>query len=174
LVQSVLTGAPETNAMVRTTTAVTMIDGGVKDNVLPPEARAIVNVRILPGDTVESVRQRLTTIVADEGIEIESIEKEPREPSPVSDVNTSSYKVLERTIREICPDVVVAPYLVLGGTDSRFFYDVTPNVYRFVPVRFKDDELSMLHGTNERLAVENFGEICRFYAQLIKNFDAAP
>ncbi|HRK36745.1 MAG TPA: M20/M25/M40 family metallo-hydrolase, partial [Candidatus Hydrogenedentes bacterium] len=127
----------------------------------------------LPGETAESVKQRLIEIIDDDRITIEPIEKEPRDPSPVSDVNAPSYKVLERTIREVCPDVVVGPFLVLGGTDSRFFYEVTPNVYRFVPARFKGDELKMMHGVNERLSAQNFGEICRFYTQLIRNFDAA-
>jgi len=173
VVEMILAGRPETNATLRTTSAVTIIEGGVKDNVLPPEATATVNFRILPGETAESVKQRLIEIIDDDRITIEPIEKEPRDPSPVSDVNAPSYKVLERTIREVCPDVVVGPFLVLGGTDSRFFYEVTPNVYRFVPARFKGDELKMMHGVNERLSAQNFGEICRFYTQLIRNFDAA-
>lgn len=87
-------------------------------------------------------------------------------------MNAAPYKVLEKTIREVCPDVVVGPFLVLGGTDSRFFCEVTPNVYRFVPSRYHEGEIKMLHGTNERTRVENFGEICRFYAQLIRNFSS--
>ncbi|MDZ4858113.1 MAG: M20 family peptidase [Candidatus Hydrogenedentes bacterium] len=173
IVERLLSGSPETNAVVRTTTAVTMIDGGVKDNVLPPEAKAVVNVRILPGESADSAKQRLIEIIADDRVKIEAIEKEPRDPSPVSDVNAASYKLLERTVREVCPDVIVAPFLVLGGTDSRHFYDVTPNVYRFVPARFKGNDLAMVHGVNERMRVENFAEICRFYVQLIRNFDAA-
>ena len=172
LVARMLSGAPETNAIVRTTTAVTMISGGVKDNVLPPESRAVVNFRILPGETHKSVCERITKLIDDDRVEIAAIEKEPRDPSPVSDVNAAPYKVLEKTIREVCPDVVVGPFLVLGGTDSRFFCEVTPNVYRFVPSRYHEGEIKMLHGTNERTRVENFGEICRFYAQLIRNFSS--
>lgn len=170
-VEWMLSSSPETNAVLRTTTAVTMIQGGVKDNVLPPEAKAMVNFRIMPGDSVQSVLARVNEIVNDERIVVEAAEKQPREPSPVSDINAPSYTVLARTIREVCPDVVVGPFLVLGGTDSRHFYDVTPNVYRFVPARFKEGELKMMHGVNERMGIENFGEICRFYAQLIRNFN---
>ncbi len=171
IVERMLSGSPETNAVVRTTTAVTMISGGVKDNVLPPEAKAVVNSRILPGETYTTVCERITKIIDDDRVKIESIDKIPRDPSPVSDVNAPPYKTLEKTTREVCPDVIVGPFLVLGGTDSRHFYDVTPNVYRFVPNRFRQDEIKMLHGTNERTSVENFGEICRFYVQLVRNFN---
>lgn len=169
-VERMLASSPETNAVVRTTTAVTMISGGVKDNVLPPEAKAVVNFRILPGESVKSVCERVTKIIDDDRVKVESIDKKPRDPSPVSDINAAAYKTLEKTIREVCPDVLVGPFLVLGGTDSRHFCEITPNVYRFVPTRFRQGEIKMLHGTDERLRVENLGEICRFYAQLIRNF----
>jgi len=171
LVEYMLSSAPETNAIVRTTTAVTMMSGGVKDNVLPTEAKAVVNFRILPGETVNDVCDRVKKIIDDDRIVVTPLDKQPREPSPVSDINAAPFKTLEKTIREICPDVVTGPFLVLGGTDSRFFYEVTPNVYRFVPTRFHEGEIKMLHGTNERIRIENFGEICRFYAQLIRNFN---
>lgn len=170
VVERILAASPETNAVLRTTTAITMIEGGVKDNVLPQEAKATANFRILPGETMESVRKRICDVIADERVKIDVLGK-AQDPSPVSDIGAPSYKTLERTIREVTPEAIVGPCLVLGATDSRYFYDITPNVYRFVPARFKKGEIKMIHGTNERLGVENFGEICRFYAQLIRNFN---
>lgn len=169
----VLSEAPATNALIRTTTAVTMIEGGVKDNVLPTEAKAVVNFRILPGDSIDSVLDHVTSVVGDDRIAISrSQNKDGREPSAVSDVDTPSYRMIEQTAKDVFPDVVVAPYLVLGGTDSRYYSVVTPNVYRFTPTRMGREDTARLHGVNERIGVENVGEVVQFYAQLIRNFDA--
>jgi len=173
LVERVLSGKPATNASIRTTTAVTMIEGGVKDNVLPTEARAVVNFRILPGDTIDSVVDHVTSVVADDRVVIgRSQNKKGREPSAVSEVDTASYRLIEQTAKDVFPDVVVAPYLVLGGTDSRYYSVVTPNVYRFTPTRMGSEDTARLHGVNERIGVENVGEVVQFYARLIQNFDA--
>lgn len=172
ILERVLSGSPQTNAVVRTTTAVTMIEGGVKDNVLPSEAKAVVNFRVMPGETAEEVVERVKTIIDDDRVEVEPFEKQPRDPSPVSDIHAPSYKILERTVREVCGDALVAPFLVLGGTDARHFCEITPNVYRFVPMRLKQGEEKMLHGIDERMRVDNFAEICHFYVQLIRNFNA--
>lgn len=174
LVEFVLQGEPATNASIRTTTAVTMIEGGVKDNVLPTEAKAVVNFRILPGDSIDAVVRHVTSVVNDERVTINrSANKDGREPSEVSDVNTLSYRLIEQTAKDVFPEVVVAPYLVLGGTDSRYYSVVTPNVYRFTPTRMGPEDTARLHGVNERIGVDNVGEIVQFYARLIQNFDAA-
>jgi carboxypeptidase PM20D1 len=174
LVQRVLSGDATSNAAIRTTTAVTMIEGGVKDNVLPTEAAAIVNFRILPGDTVDTVREHIVAVLDDERIAVRAPDgKENRDPSQVSDVNSAAYATLARTAKDVFPEVVVGPYLVLGGTDARFYENVTPNVFRFTPMIFKPGDSARLHGVNERIAVENVGQIVQFYAQLIRNFDAA-
>ena len=174
LVEIVLGGEPATNASIRTTTAVTMINGGVKDNVLPTEASAVVNFRILPGDTIDTVVQHVTNVVGDDRVTIQRSEnKDGREPTAISDVNAPAYRLLERTAKDVFPDVVVGPFLVLGGTDSRYYSNVTPNVYRFTPTRMGSDDTARLHGVNERIGVENVGEIVQFYARLIQNFDAA-
>ena len=171
LVEHILSGTPETNAMLRTTTAATMIEGGVKENVLPLEARATVNFRILPGDTIDGVLAHVREVIADDRVIVEPIQDTANNPSPVSDVNATSYRTLEKTIRQVCPDALVAPYLEVGATDSRYFAAVTPNVYRFVPSRFHKWETSMVHGVNEHIRVDNFGEVVRYYVQLIRNFN---
>lgn len=171
IVARMLAASPQSNAMLRTTTAVTIINGGVKDNVLPTEARAVVNFRILPGENKDTVLERVRRLVNDDRVTIEPIEKDPRNPSPVSNANAASYRILAKTIRQVCPGVVVGPYLVLGGTDARHFTDLSENVYRFTPKRFRSEDMSMLHGPNERIKVDNFGEVVRFYVQLIRNFN---
>lgn len=160
--------SPATNAMIRTTTAPTMFNAGVKDNVLPAEATAVINFRLLPGDTIESVLEHVRTAINDERVTIEPAEW-AREVSKVSDPDSESFKLVERTIRQTFPGTVVAPYLVLGGTDSRHYGIISDEIYRFSPAIMTAEDLPRMHGVNERIGVENYADIIRFYHQLIQN-----
>ncbi|XXR64992.1 M20 family peptidase [Sorangium sp. So ce388] len=168
-----LAGNPATAAMIRTTTAPTMLDGGIKDNVLPKRVRAVVNFRIRPGDSVEAVLDHVARTVDDPRVKVQILGGgKGKEPSPVSSVEGFGYRSIERTIRQVFPDAIVAPSLVLGGTDSAHYQRVADGVYRFCPTRLMDEDRARFHGTNERISVKNFAEVARFYAQLIKNADA--
>jgi carboxypeptidase PM20D1 len=169
LVKRQLSASPGTNASIRTTTAVTVIEGGIKDNVLPSRARAIVNFRILPGDSIEGVMTHARNVIDDPRVKIEKYGDDFDEPSGVSNVDSEEFKVLQRTIRQVFPNAVVAPALVVGATDAKHYAKLTGNVYRFLPYRFNDVDISRLHGTNERLSVENYLQGVRFYYQLINN-----
>lgn len=168
LVEGILSGSPATNAAMRTTTAPTILEAGVKENVLPTHARAVVNFRILPGDSIDSVLAHIQKTINDPRVVVTPLEGASN-PSPVSDVDTEAFDVIQRSLLEVLPEAIVAPYLVLGATDSRHFTNVSPNIYRFVPFAFTSEDLARTHGTNERLGVENFGLVIRFYVQLIKN-----
>jgi carboxypeptidase PM20D1 len=172
VVKSVLSAAPATDALLRTTTAPTILEGSVKENVLPKRPRAIVNFRILPGDTRETVLDHIKRAVADDRVEVRAIERDARDPSPVSDASRPGYRSLERTIHQIFPNTIVAPSLVPGGTDSRHYQPLADGVYRFSPQRMSPEDRARYHGTNERLSVENLAECVRFYAQLIRNGDS--
>ena len=158
-----------TNALVRTTTAPTVIQGGVKSNVLPSSARAVVDFRILPGDTVTSVIEHVRATIDDPDITIRQMGREPSVPSPVSRVAASSFTALRKTIHQVFPDVVVAPGLVIGRTDSRRYAKLADNSYRFLPMRLAPEDLKRIHGIDERIAVENYIEIIRFYVQVLHN-----
>ena len=161
-----------TNAMIRTTTAPTIISGGVKDNVLPSTAMAKVNFRILPGDTPASVEDQVRKIINDERIHIKPSEADISEmPSAVSPTSALGYQVIEQTIREIFPNAYVAPALVIGATDSRHYKDISPNIYRFLPIQITRADLTGFHGKNERISIENYERTIRFYKQLIVNGD---
>jgi len=167
-----LSRSPAGNALLRTTTAVTMLSGSPKENVLPSQAVATVNFRILPGDTTESVLGYVRDLVA--GDEVEVRFKGPgRDPSPVSPTDTPAFALLHRTIEEVFPDAVVAPGLVLGGTDSRHFSEITPNVYRFAPFRYDGDDLKRPHGIDERMSIEGYLDGVRFYVRLLENASGA-
>jgi carboxypeptidase PM20D1 len=168
LIESRFGAAPEGNAMLRTTTAPTIFHAGVKDNVLPSSADAVVNFRILPGDGVASVIDHVRSTIDDSRIEIEPLPFYS-EPSAISDLGSESYRALQRTVHEMFPGVIVAPYLVVGGTDSRYFNGLTTNVFRFSPITLNRDDFKRVHATDERVAVEACADMVRFYMRLIRN-----
>ncbi|MEN8159528.1 MAG: M20 family peptidase [Myxococcota bacterium] len=166
VIESQLVREPSTNAMVRTTTAVTMIDGGVKANVLPREANARVNFRLLPGDTSEMVVAHVREAIDDPEIEI-TVET-ANEASPVADVNSEAFARLSEVILEQAPDAVVAPALVVGGTDTRHYVRVADDGFRFLPIRFAVEDFERIHGRDERIAIENYHFAIDFYEKLVR------
>jgi len=157
-----------TNAMIRTTTAATIIEAGTKENVLPQEARAVVNFRLLPGDRVDYVVARVKQVIGDPRVSVEALGT-PREASAVTDVNSEGYRIVKRTIGDLFPDAVVTPFLMLGGTDSRFYEKVSDCILRFMPMRVSEEDEKRAHGTNERVSVDNYQEMVKFYAKVIRN-----
>jgi len=171
LVLRQLTAAPATNAAVRTTMAVTIAKGGTVDNVLPTSATAVVNARILPGETTDSVLQHVRRVIGDDQIGVKGLKREePIAPSPTSSM---SFRTLTQTVRQIFPRAVVAPALVIARTDSAHFQDITEATYRFLPVVLTREDLSRLHGTNERIAIDSYETLIKFYVQLVRNSAAA-
>ena len=170
LVQKQLEKGASTNAMLRTTTALTTFHAGNKDNVVPGEAEATVNFRLLPGDTRDAVMAHVREAAGDR-FELQALPGSA-EPSPVSPTASSSYQLINRTVRSLFPGTIVAPGLMIGATDSRYFAAVSDHVYRFSPVRAGPQDLARFHGTNERISVANLGELVRFYHQLLRNLNA--
>ncbi|KIZ32740.1 MULTISPECIES: M20 family peptidase [Rhodopseudomonas] len=157
-----------TEAMVRTTTALTIFNAGNKDNVLPGIAEASVNFRLLPGDTQGSVADHVRSTVANDKISIASADGN-FDPPDVTGTASVAYRQLNQTIREIFPDVVVAPGLMIAATDSRHYAGIADNILRFSPVRATSEDLKRFHGTNERLSIKNYADMIRFYRRLIEN-----
>lgn len=171
LLERILAAKPVTNSGIRTTTAPTIINAGNKDNVLPGEAHAKVNFRLLPGTTAQDVLERTRRVIDDPRVQVSLDPRFVSEASMVSDTTSPSYRALERSIYESLPetDAVVTPYLVMGGTDSRHFAGLTRNIYRFLFNRLTPEGLATVHGTNERLGVENYAEMIVFYRRFIEN-----
>ena len=170
LILNNLENQAETNALIRTTTAFTTFHSGFKENVLPVSANATINFRIKPGDTIKSVEDHVKTIINDLPIEI--VKKDVKfgsNPSKISPVDSPGYFAINKTIRQVFPGTIVAPGLVLGGTDSRHFETLTNAIYRFAPVVFTSEDLNRMHGLNERISIENYAMMVQFYIQLIKN-----
>lgn len=167
-VEMAISSVPKLDATQRTTTAVTIMNSGIKSNVLPTKAEAVVNFRIRPGDTAQDVRNHIRRVIDDERIEILDPARS-REASPVSDTHSEAFAYLSKTIAEIFPGTPVVPYVVMGGTDCRRFYSLTDNVYRFNPFPFGAGIGTLPHGTDERVGVAGLEDAVRFYARLISN-----
>lgn len=170
LVKRELEAGAATNAALRTTTAPTIIRAGAKDNVLPAAARAVVNFRILPGDTVESVTAHAKRVIADDRVALKPVGHHG-DPSPVSSDSGPGFTALATSIRQVWPEAVVAPSLQIGGTDSKNYVDVVKEQYRFTPFRFTSEDLPMIHGKNERVSLEGYAQAVRFYAQVMRNIE---
>jgi carboxypeptidase PM20D1 len=166
LVAKVLSGSPETNAMVRTTFAATMIEGGSAPNVLPLTATVNINSRLLTGDSSKAVLEYLKRLAKGLSIDVEM--GECAEASPISPDSGEFYGKIEAAAKSLFPEAILAPYLVMGGTDSRHFYKVSQNVYRFTPVSLTNDEKNTMHNINESISVKNYEKMIQFFITLIK------
>jgi len=155
-----------TAAGIRTTTAVTMLKGSSKSNILPTKASAVVNFRILPGETTETVLEYVKAIINDDRISYEVFMA--NNPSKVSSTNSIGYKLISQTIREFANDALVAPYLVMGGTDSKHFYSLTNAVYRFLMIRVTPKTMSLIHGIDEHISIENYVMSIQFFHELLR------
>jgi carboxypeptidase PM20D1 len=168
VVQAQLEKGASTNAMLRTTTALTVVKAGNAENVIPGMAEAIVNFRLLPGDTVAGVTEHVRNKAGSDRFELMALPGAV-EASPVSPTQSPSYQLINRTMRSLFPDVIVSPGLMVAATDSRHFTNVSDHIYRFSPVRARPEDLTRFHGTNERIATANLAELVRFYHQLLRN-----
>ena len=171
LLEKTLAQSPRTNALLRTTLAPTMLNAGITDNVLPSKASAVVNLRIIPGESIASATQYVRQVIADPTVTILPFPI-ASEPSAVSNVDTASFAVLHKTIHQTIPAAVVAPALLVASTDSRHYRSLTKNIFRFLPVTVGPEDISRYHGIDERISVEDYERCIRFYAQLIINFNA--
>ena len=166
LVARTMEAAPGPNAMLRTTFAPTVVRAGEVENALPTQARAWVNVRVHPSDTIRDVLEHVRGVVSDAGIAVSLLDG-AAEPSPVSPSEGPAWETLRRALAAIEPSAVQAPGLVVGATDARHYSGLSENIYRFVPMRLAPEDLPRIHGVNERVRVENLGELVRFYLELI-------
>lgn len=168
LLLSVYESSSSGNAQIRTTTSPTIFNSGVKDNIIPLTANATVNFRVLPETTADDVIAHAKEVINDERITIEK-GSFVSEPSKHSSPKASQFKQINTTILQLFPEVVVTPYLVVGGTDARHYNEISDHIYRFSPIHLNKSNQKSFHGLNERLAVSDFYDAIAFYVQLIKN-----
>lgn len=165
----IYTGSASGNALVRTTTAPTIIQAGFKDNVIPTRAEAVVNFRILPGETSSGVLAHVKKVIGDDRVKLEAEKENIIEPAPVSPVDVPGFGFISATLRQIYPDAIVAPTLMLGSSDSKYFSIVTRNIFKLAPIVVTSEDMARIHGLNERTKAEDFKKGIGFYYQLLQN-----
>ncbi|TKG97195.1 M20/M25/M40 family metallo-hydrolase [Puteibacter caeruleilacunae] len=154
------------NALVRTTTAPTVLKAGMKDNVLPDYGEAVINYRILPGLTTEELLKYVATTVNNPDIKIEQLGV-VREPAPVSPIATEGFDLIAQSIKEQYSETLVMPTLMLASSDSRHYKEVSKNIYRFAPYQLVSEDLSRIHGNDERISIESYKNMIGFYYRLL-------
>ena len=167
LVRQKLEASPITAALIRTTQAATIFKAGIQENVLPTRARAVMNFRILTGDSIASVIQRVTHVLGDTRVKIALVGSQA-EPSRVSDVASQEFQWLAHAAKASAPDIIVAPFLLVAATDSRHFATISKNIYRYLPITLRAEDTRRYHGIDERLAVKDYQRCVRFYLELLR------
>lgn len=161
-----MAGTPAGAAQLHTTIAPTMLQGSPKENVLPQDAFGLINYRLAPWDSSADVMAHAKAATARLPVTF-SWEREPREASPVSSTSSQGWKLLRAAAEAEAPGVPVAPFMVVGGTDSRFMKEVSQDTYRFQAMRLSTKETAMIHGTNEHITIDNLSTMIRFFTRLI-------
>ncbi|MGD1934677.1 MAG: M20 family peptidase [Candidatus Phaeomarinobacter sp.] len=165
MIEDQLSNIPTGNAMLRTTTAPTMLTASIKENVLPIDAVATVNFRLHPRDTVQSVVAHVQQAV---GPDI-TVKPRPRggEASPVASTSSEGFTSIASATRDVFENVIIAPGLTVAGTDSKHYAKVADDAYRFLPFIVTAEDIVTIHGTNERLSIDNLVRGADFFTQLL-------
>jgi carboxypeptidase PM20D1 len=156
------------NAQIRTTSATTIIKGGVKDNILPAESHAKVNFRIRPGDSVETVVKHAKKVIADPRVEVDYESESGWDPTRNSPIDHPAYFTLELAIRQVFDNIPVAPAVFRGATDARHYERICQHVYRFTPLFSSSEDANRVHGINERVRIDDLEKMAAFFIRLVR------
>ncbi len=164
LSQSGLLAVPQLNAMVRNTISLNMMNSGVKLNVIPDRAEALLDIRLLPGQKVDEFIDFVRQALADDDIVIETI---LASQGSVSDTRGGEYLLLREAVASNFPGAIIPPSLLPGISDSRFFRERGVPAYGFCPLEIPMDHLKMIHGIDEKISAEGLARGCDIYADVV-------
>jgi len=156
----------DVNALMRTTYVFTMAGGSEVSNVLPSEAWATCDVRILSGSSSADVLEHFRKVINNENVKIEPIFTV--EPSPCSPTDCRQWEVMSEAISHTWPDALVSPYLMMARSDSSVYTSICDHVYRFAPMKLSNEERAMIHGIDEQIPAEKVAKAACFYERLIR------
>ena len=157
--------SPGGNALVRTTSVPTIFQAGVKENVVPTTVSAIFNFRTLPGDSTSHVIDYVKKAIADDRVQVAVLGGFHSEPTGITSSDGTGYKIVDETVHKIFPETVTAPFMMIGGTDSRYMEGISKNIIKFSPMT---DPVGF-HGIDERVSVKSFRDTLWFFETLIRN-----
>lgn len=166
LVLKALGSVPDMAAFVRTTHAATMCKGSEVCNVIPEEASAIVNFRLLGDDDGEAVMRWAGRVINDKRVSV-SLQDKPVLQSKASPVDCKQFRDLESVISAVFSGTITVPYCMAGATDAKSYACVSEHIYRFTPALMDFGELGRMHGTDERISLDNIGRALCFYLTFI-------
>jgi carboxypeptidase PM20D1 len=166
IIKQVYLSFAEGRASLRTTTAPTIFRSGVKDNVIPQTSEALVNFRILPGETIENVVVQVKKIINDDRVAI-FIYGQPFAPPAPSPISGIGFETIMQSITAQYENAIAVPYLTLGGSDAKHYYNICDNIYRFAPYEMTGEDMSMIHGANEKISIANYRRMIEFYYRMI-------
>lgn len=168
LVLKALANSPTSNALTRTTITPTMAEGSPAGNVLPQTAWININSRVLHGQKIKDVEDHIKKCAGN--IDVELNLERGKEPSAVSTIDCEEFEIVKKTIRQIHGELPIAPYLMVGGTDSCFYENICDKIFRCGPFKMTKEALGSIHSTNEKIAIDVLNEGVKFYIQLINNY----
>lgn len=157
-----------TQPLVKTVSAITKFNAGIKDNVIPTHAEAIVNYRLIHGETVSDIKSKLEGLAKQLGIKVEHYGKSHSDPVPPASTRSDFYQALQKAINNSYPEAIVVPGTMIAMTDSRYYAKLTPNIYRFTPFVLTPKTAQSIHGINEALDIDDYLRGIDVYAELIK------
>ena len=165
LLDSQMSSTPLINAMIRTTTAPTMLNGSIKSNVLPIEATALINFRLHPRDSIESVTEHVRRVVGSDQVEVRTLGG--MEASGVSSWESPGYEIISSSLSKVYGEVVSVPGIMIAASDTRHYSKVADNSFRFNPFSIVPEDMTGFHGTNESIAVDSFIAGIKTYVDII-------
>jgi carboxypeptidase PM20D1 len=169
LLISFFSKSPRMNSMIRTSHASTIINGGFKENVVPSRATANINLRLYPGTSIKKALELVKKTIDDPRVELKTGGENFFEASPVSNINHHVFKKLGAVTKLKFTDAIVIPYLNIAATDSRYFVDITNNIYRFNFMFVGTQDIQGYHGPNERISVDSYFKMIESYEVFIRN-----
>lgn len=165
VIEKILLREPASAALIRTTIAPTIFQAGEQYNALPEKATAYINLRLMPGDSLDEVKSFIEETIDDEDIKVKVTGSEA---SKVSSINGWQFKSIQQAGRNVYGNAVIAPYLMFAGSDAKHYDSIAKNTYRFLPVQITSEDLNRMHGTNEHISIKNYINAIKFYVEVLK------